>query len=138
MLAKPDVEVVYDPDSGVAVGVRSEGETARAKLVVGDPTYFREKARVAAACVWGGDVGGWVGGGGAVRCGGSVGGRLRVRGVRAYCSAVVQSCSALRPRSRGGRRVVHRLPPPCLPCPPPPLLQRRCARPPAWCVRCVC
>ena len=50
MLAKPDVEVVYDPDSGVAVGVRSEGETARAKLVVGDPTYFREKARV--GCVW--------------------------------------------------------------------------------------
>jgi len=35
-------QVVYD-EAGVAVGVRSEGETAKAKLVVGDPTYFREK-----------------------------------------------------------------------------------------------
>jgi hypothetical protein len=31
MLAKPDVEVVYE--EGVAVGVSSEGETAKAKLV---------------------------------------------------------------------------------------------------------
>ena len=31
MLAKPDVEVVYE--NGVAVGVSSEGETAKAKLV---------------------------------------------------------------------------------------------------------
>ncbi|PRW44504.1 Rab GDP dissociation inhibitor [Chlorella sorokiniana] len=44
MLAKPDVEVVYD-EAGVAVGVTSEGETAKAKFVVGDPTYFREKVR---------------------------------------------------------------------------------------------
>lgn len=35
-------QVVYD-EAGVAVGVRSEGETAKAKFVVGDPTYFREK-----------------------------------------------------------------------------------------------
>lgn len=34
--------MVYD-ESGVAVGVKSEGETAKAKFVVGDPTYFREK-----------------------------------------------------------------------------------------------
>lgn len=31
MLAKPDVEVVFE--DGVAVGVSSEGETAKAKLV---------------------------------------------------------------------------------------------------------
>lgn len=31
MLAKPDVEVVFE--NGVAVGVSSEGETAKAKLV---------------------------------------------------------------------------------------------------------
>ena len=31
MLAKPDVEVVYE--DGKAVGVKSEGETAKAKLV---------------------------------------------------------------------------------------------------------
>ena len=31
MLAKPDAEVVYE--DGVAVGVSSEGETAKAKLV---------------------------------------------------------------------------------------------------------
>ena len=31
MLAKPDAEVVYE--NGVAVGVSSEGETAKAKLV---------------------------------------------------------------------------------------------------------
>lgn len=42
MLGKPDVEVVYD-EAGKAVGVKSEGETARAKLVVGDPSYFRER-----------------------------------------------------------------------------------------------
>ncbi|KAL0040014.1 hypothetical protein WJX79_002376 [Trebouxia sp. C0005] len=43
MLAKPDVEVVYE--EGVAVGVSSEGETAKAKLVVGDPSYFPDKVR---------------------------------------------------------------------------------------------
>lgn len=38
----PSPQVVFD-EAGGAVGVRSEGETARAKFVVGDPTYFREK-----------------------------------------------------------------------------------------------
>lgn len=38
MLDRPDVEVVYD--NGVAVGVKAGGETAKAKLVVGDPSYF--------------------------------------------------------------------------------------------------
>eukprot|EP00887_Chlorella_sp_A99_P005020 scaffold4.g5020.t1 len=42
MLSKPDVEVVYDAE-GRAVGVRSEGETARARLVVGDPSYFPDR-----------------------------------------------------------------------------------------------
>mmetsp|Transcript_37187 Transcript_37187/g.82724 ORF Transcript_37187/g.82724 Transcript_37187/m.82724 type:complete len:452 (-) Transcript_37187:407-1762(-) len=44
MLSKPDVKVNYDA-SGVAVGVSSEGETATAKFVVGDPSYFPEKVR---------------------------------------------------------------------------------------------
>jgi Rab GDP dissociation inhibitor len=39
MLAKPDATVVYD-EAGKAVGVSSEGETAKAKFVVGDPSYF--------------------------------------------------------------------------------------------------
>jgi Rab GDP dissociation inhibitor len=42
MLSKPDVEVVYDAE-GVATGVKSEGETARAKFVVGDPSYFKDR-----------------------------------------------------------------------------------------------
>lgn len=37
MLSKPDLEVVYS-DEGVATGVQSEGETAKAKFVVGDPS----------------------------------------------------------------------------------------------------
>ena len=42
MLSKPDAKVVYDAE-GKAVGVESEGQTARAKFVVGDPSYFPEK-----------------------------------------------------------------------------------------------
>ena len=37
MLAKPDAEVVYE--NGVAVGVSSEGETAKAKLVRHKPYW---------------------------------------------------------------------------------------------------
>ncbi|KAF5842230.1 GDP dissociation inhibitor [Dunaliella salina] len=44
MLSKPDAQVVYD-DNGVAVGVSSEGETAKAKMVVGSPEYFPQKVR---------------------------------------------------------------------------------------------
>lgn len=51
MLAKPDVEVVYD-DAGRAVGVTSEGETAKAKFVVGDPTYFPGKVGSKPALGW--------------------------------------------------------------------------------------
>ena len=43
MLSKPDATVAYE--GGVAVGVTSEGETARAKLVVGDPSYFPDKVQ---------------------------------------------------------------------------------------------
>lgn len=43
MLAKADAEVVYDADSGRAVGVKSEGQTATAKFVVGDASYFPSK-----------------------------------------------------------------------------------------------
>ena len=45
MLAKPDAKVEYDPETGKAIGVSSEGETARAKFVVGDPSYFPGKTR---------------------------------------------------------------------------------------------
>eukprot|EP00798_Chlamydomonas_sp_ICE-L_P022390 gene22390-29499_t len=44
MLNKPDVTVLFD-DAGQAVGVSSEGETAKAKMVVGDPSYFPGKTR---------------------------------------------------------------------------------------------
>lgn len=44
MLNKPDVEVIYD-ENGRACGIKSEGETARAKLVVGDPSYFTDRVR---------------------------------------------------------------------------------------------
>lgn len=42
MLSKPDLEVVYSGE-GVATGVQSEGETAKAKFVVGDPSYFKDR-----------------------------------------------------------------------------------------------
>ena len=42
MLSKPDAEVVYGPD-GKFQGVESEGETAKADFVVGDPSYFPDK-----------------------------------------------------------------------------------------------
>jgi len=38
-----DVEVVYE--GGVAVGVSAEGVTARAKMVIGDPSYFPDKVQ---------------------------------------------------------------------------------------------
>ena len=42
MLDRPDVEVMYDAE-GVANGVKAGGETAAAKLVVGDPSYFQDR-----------------------------------------------------------------------------------------------
>ena len=44
MLDKPDAQVLYD-EAGKACGVSSEGETAKAKYVVGDPSYFPGKVR---------------------------------------------------------------------------------------------
>jgi GDP dissociation inhibitor len=41
MLSKPDLEVVYSGE-GVATGVQSEGETAKAKFVVGDPSKLSQ------------------------------------------------------------------------------------------------
>jgi len=43
MLNKPIDEIIYE--NGVAVGVKSEGEIAKAKMVVGDPSYFPDKVR---------------------------------------------------------------------------------------------
>jgi len=45
MLDKPVEEIVYD-DKGKVVGVKSEGEIARCKFVVGDPSYFPKKVKV--------------------------------------------------------------------------------------------
>jgi Rab GDP dissociation inhibitor len=43
MLAKPIEEIVYE--DGKVVGVKSEGETAKAKIVIGDPSYFSDKVK---------------------------------------------------------------------------------------------
>merc|ERR1712137_499424 len=43
MLQKPIDEVLYE--DGKVVGVRSEGETAKAGIVIGDPSYFPDKVR---------------------------------------------------------------------------------------------
>lgn len=43
MLSKPIDEIVYE--NGVAVGVKSEGEIARADCVIGDPSYFTKKVK---------------------------------------------------------------------------------------------
>lgn len=54
MLNKPVEEIIYK--DGVVVGVKSEGEVAKAKFVIGDPSYFPEKVKkvgqvVSAICV---------------------------------------------------------------------------------------
>lgn len=51
MLARADAEVVFDDESGRAVGVASEGATARAKFVVGDASYFPGRTRCASRVV---------------------------------------------------------------------------------------
>jgi Rab GDP dissociation inhibitor len=43
MLNKPVEEIVYQ--NGVAVGVKSEGEVAKCKFVIGDPSYFPDKVK---------------------------------------------------------------------------------------------
>ncbi|GFR46645.1 hypothetical protein Agub_g8256 [Astrephomene gubernaculifera] len=45
MLNQPGVEVLYD-EKGVAVGIKNGADVARAKVVVGDPSYFPGKVRV--------------------------------------------------------------------------------------------
>jgi Rab GDP dissociation inhibitor len=37
--------VIFD-DAGQFVGVKSEGETAKAKIVIGDPSYFVDANKV--------------------------------------------------------------------------------------------
>jgi len=44
MLNKPIEEIVYGPD-GKVVGVKSEGEVAKCKFVIGDPSYFPTKVK---------------------------------------------------------------------------------------------
>eukprot|EP01102_Stenamoeba_stenopodia_P017816 TRINITY_DN643_c0_g1_i1.p1 TRINITY_DN643_c0_g1~~TRINITY_DN643_c0_g1_i1.p1 ORF type:complete len:438 (-),score=77.75 TRINITY_DN643_c0_g1_i1:144-1457(-) len=43
MLNKPIDEIIYE--NGVAVGIKSEGEVAKAKILVGDPSYFPTKVK---------------------------------------------------------------------------------------------
>lgn len=43
MLNKPIEEIVYK--DGVVVGVKSEGEVAKCKFVIGDPSYFPDKVK---------------------------------------------------------------------------------------------
>jgi len=43
MLNKPVEEIIYE--NGVVVGVKSEGEIAKCKFVVGDPSYFPNKIK---------------------------------------------------------------------------------------------
>jgi len=50
MLSKPDAQPVFD-ESGKVVGVSSEGETAKCKFVVGDPSYFPGKVKKVAQVV---------------------------------------------------------------------------------------
>jgi len=44
MLNKPIEEIIYD-SNGVVVGVKSEGEVAKCKCVIGDPSYFPTKVK---------------------------------------------------------------------------------------------
>jgi len=44
MLNKPVEEIVYDAN-GAVTGVKSEGEVAKCKFVVGDPSYFPDKVK---------------------------------------------------------------------------------------------
>ena len=44
MLDKPIEEIKYD-ESGAACGVTSQGETAKTKCVIGDPSYFTDKVK---------------------------------------------------------------------------------------------
>ncbi len=41
MLDKKVEEIVYE--NGVAIGVKADGETAKAKTIIGDPSYFPGK-----------------------------------------------------------------------------------------------
>jgi len=50
MLNKPIEEIVYD-SNGVVVGVKSEGEVAKCKVVIGDPSYFPNKVKKAGRVV---------------------------------------------------------------------------------------
>eukprot|EP01110_Echinostelium_bisporum_P011968 TRINITY_DN6109_c0_g1_i1.p1 TRINITY_DN6109_c0_g1~~TRINITY_DN6109_c0_g1_i1.p1 ORF type:complete len:445 (+),score=227.07 TRINITY_DN6109_c0_g1_i1:21-1355(+) len=43
MLNKPVDEIIYE--NGVAVGVKSEGEVAKCKFVISDPSYFPDKVK---------------------------------------------------------------------------------------------
>jgi Rab GDP dissociation inhibitor len=43
MLDKPVDEIVYE--NGVAIGVRSGQEVAKAEVIIGDPSYFPGKVR---------------------------------------------------------------------------------------------
>ena len=45
MLDKPVEEIVYD-ENGQVCGVKSQGETAKTKMVIADPSYFPDKVKM--------------------------------------------------------------------------------------------
>ena len=46
MLDRPDAEIVYE--DGKVVGVKAQGETAKCKMVVCDPSYATDKCKTTA------------------------------------------------------------------------------------------
>jgi len=50
MLNKPIEQIVYNAD-GRVIGVKSEGEVAKCKFVIGDPSYFPDKTKKAGQVV---------------------------------------------------------------------------------------
>lgn len=44
MLDKPIEDIKYD-ENGRVCGVTSQGETAKTKMVIGDPSYFPDKVK---------------------------------------------------------------------------------------------
>lgn len=44
MLNRPVEEIVFD-EQGHVVGVKSEGEVAKTRVVIGDPSYFTKSVK---------------------------------------------------------------------------------------------
>lgn len=52
MLARPDAEIVYG-DDGRVFGVKAEGEVAKCKMVICDPSYAKDKCeKIGQVCIY--------------------------------------------------------------------------------------